>query len=245
MDVKNIIETLELTKSEATVYAALSEKKHSTGGELIKTTGMYRAAVYDILHRLIEKGIVGYTQIGNCREFSITPLSLVRQELESEIESIKEKQKELEKIEKQAKTTSNTTEPEVFILKGNKGVKTLFAHLLETGVEWHIFGAQGQFKQMFPEYYQLIHAKRVKHGVGIKIIYNSRVRVEHREKELPLISTRYVEAKFDTPATTIVYGDYVAIIIWSKPQFVTWIKSKDVAKSYEHQFQMLWKHAKQ
>ncbi len=244
MHVEKISETLELTEKEALVYCLLAEKHTANAGELIKASGMYRAAVYDILERLIGKGLIGYVDVGKVREFSIVPLSIVRQKLEGEIEEIKEKENQLKKLELELKKEVGEREPEVHVLKGKRGLLTILNHLIETGKEWHIFGAQGELKKLFPQEYKIIHTKRARKNIAMKIIYNSTVRPEKREQELKLIEVRYVDKKFDSPATTYVYGEFVAIVIWSNPPHITWIKSMDVSKSYENQFQILWRNAK-
>ncbi len=243
MEVEKLAEILELTGKEAEIYSLIAQKQCVNAGELIKASGMYRAAVYDILERLIEKGLIGYVKNNKVREFSAVSLSIVRQKLESEKDAIKQKEEALSVLEKQFETMK-TKEPEVVVLKGKKGLKTLLNHVLETAKEWHVFGAQGSFKKLFPQEYQLIHSKRLRKKIPIKIIYNSSVRKEKREEELPLIEVKYVDKMLDTPATTFVYGDNVAIVIWSTPAYIMWVKSKDVAKSYENHFQTMWKNAK-
>src|SRR3989344_1182878 len=48
-----------LTEKESEVYLALIELGSSSAGQIIQKTGLHRAVVYDLLERLIEKGLVG------------------------------------------------------------------------------------------------------------------------------------------------------------------------------------------
>ncbi len=241
---KSALVALGLTEKESDLYWILYQKHSAPAGQLIKDTGMHRAAVYDILKRLTDKGLVGFVNSGKKREFTILPLSLAKHRLEEEIETIRKKQFALTELEKKPRGNM-TEEPNVAVLKGKRGLQIILYDLLENAPnEWHVFGAQGEFKRTFPEFYQLFHAKRTRQNIVVKIIYNSNVKLEKREKELKLLKTRYVDKRFDTPATTYIYGDKVVIIVWSNPVYIMWIKSKEVARSYENQFQMLWKNAK-
>jgi len=63
----------------------------------------------------------------------------------------------------------------------------------------------------------------------------------HREKELKLFEAKYIPDEFSTPATTIIYGDKVIIIVWGDQPIATQIRSEKVAKSYLTNFNLLWK----
>jgi len=62
MDNEKILDLLKLglTEGEAKVYIALSGLGSSTVGAIVKKSGVAYSNIYDILNRLIEKGIVSY-----------------------------------------------------------------------------------------------------------------------------------------------------------------------------------------
>ena len=55
---------------------------------------------------------------------------------------------------------------------------------------------------------------------------------------------RFNASLYDTPASTWIYGDKVAIVVWSEPIIATLIRSKEVSKSYKQFFEFLWKNSK-
>ncbi|MBU2442745.1 MAG: helix-turn-helix domain-containing protein, partial [Nanoarchaeota archaeon] len=56
----DILEDLGLSEAEAKVYLALLETGSTLAGPIIKKTGLHRGTTYQILQRLIEKGLVSY-----------------------------------------------------------------------------------------------------------------------------------------------------------------------------------------
>ena len=55
---------------------------------------------------------------------------------------------------------------------------------------------------------------------------------------------RFVPDEYASPTTTFVYGDNIAIIVWSEIPIATLIENKEIAESYGHYFELLWKNAK-
>ena len=70
---KEIFDLLKigLTEGESKVYLALTELGSSTVGPIVKKSGVAYSNIYDILHRLIEKGIVSFIIKNKTRYFQI------------------------------------------------------------------------------------------------------------------------------------------------------------------------------
>lgn len=62
--------------------------------------------------------------------------------------------------------------------------------------------------------------------------------------KLAYASFKYIPDEFTAPATTFIYGNKAAIIVWSEIPIATLIISKDVAESYKNYFRLLWKIVK-
>ena len=56
---------------------------------------------------------------------------------------------------------------------------------------------------------------------------------------------RFNSNVYDTPATTWIYRDKIAIIVWSDQPIATLIRSKDIADSYRQFFNILWNSSKE
>ena len=75
---------------------------------------------------------------------------------------------------------------------------------------------------------------------GLKFL--SKISGSKKEKSnFPIIQMRFNSHMHNTPATTWIYGDKVAIVVWTKDQpMSTLIRSKEVANSYKQFFEVLW-----
>src|SRR3989338_9820948 len=85
------LEELGLTKTESKVYLCLLRKGSIPIGSITKDTGIHRRTIYDIIERLIEKGLVNYILNNDIKYFeAIDPERLldILKEKEEKIKSI-------------------------------------------------------------------------------------------------------------------------------------------------------------
>ncbi len=241
-----ILERLGLTKQEARVYLSLLELGTTSAGDLIKKLGIHRAIVYNLLDLLIEKGLASYVIKANRKYFEAQDPDRLLEYLDSKRLELMDKEKELKKIlpELQTKRKLSKEEQEGTIYKGKKGLKSIFEDILKDNKEWFVFGATGQFKEIFHAYFIHFHDRRVKLKIPLKIMFNENIRKQHREKELKLCKIKYVPEYYLTPSTTFIYGNKVVIINWSVEPMAFLIRSKQVAQSYRSFFEYSWTIAK-
>lgn len=241
-----LLEELGLTKNEIKVYLALLELGSSPAGPLIKRVGMHRAAVYDIIDLLINKGLVSFVVKANRKYFEAQDPDRLLEYLESKKQDLISKEEKLKKFlpELQLKRKLSQEEQEGTIYKSKKGLKSIFEDILKEEKPWFVFGATGQFKELFHAYFIHFHERRAESKIPLKIIFNEEVRKQKREEELKLCQIKYLPNSYISPSTTYVYGDKVAIINWSSDPIAFLIRSKEVAQSYKQFFTILWKTAK-
>lgn len=245
MDTK-LLEELGLTRNEVKVYLALLELGSVPAGALIKKVGMHRAAVYDIIDLLTDKGVVSYVVKANRKYFEAQDPDRLLEYLDSKKQELLRKEQELRKLlpELQLKRRLSKETQEGTIYKGKKGLKSIFEDILKERKPWLVFGATGRFKEIFHAYFIHFHNRRAKLRIPLKIIFNETVRKERRQRELRLCDIRYLPKSYITPSTTYVYGDKIAIILWSPEPMAFLMRSRSVADSYRSFFEILWKTAK-
>lgn len=238
----SVLEKIGLTGNEAKVYVTLLELGSVSAGPLIKRMGMHRAAVYDLLDLLIDKGLVSYVIKANRKYFEA-------QEPERLLDFVREKKEELNSKEEEVKKLipDLTLKRAMFfekqegsIYKGKKGLRSIFEDVLAVKKPFFVFGASGKFKEIFHAYFIHFHKARAKLRIPMKIIFGESLRKEKREKELKLAEIRYLPKEFITPSTTYVYGDKIVVILWSNEPMAFLMKSKEVADSYRTFFGILW-----
>ena len=239
------LEQLGLTKNESKVYLALLELGSTPAGALIKRVGMHRAAVYDLVDILIDKGLVSYVVMANRKYFEAQDPDRLFAYLDTQKQDLLLKEEQLKKIlpELHLKRKLAHELQEATVYKGKKGLKSIFEHILKEKKPWFVFGATGQFKELFHAYFIHFHQRRAKLKIPLKILFEEHLRVEKRARELLLAEIKYLPQSYLTPSTTYIFGDNVAIVMWSAEPMAFLLRSKQVAESYKTFFDLLWKIA--
>jgi hypothetical protein len=128
----------------------------------------------------------------------------------------------------------------VRLFKGVKGVKSIFLDIIRTGKDNYVFGSEGQFSERIPEF--ALQFDRLKREQGIKtklIIRKGRAELDKRTSEY-----HHLLSVAESPAVTNIYGDKIAIIIWTDEPEGIIIENAAAAKAYKSYFDILWKAAK-
>jgi len=245
MDVQLALESAGLSGNEIKVYLSLLDLGSALAGEITKKSGVNRTNVYDALDRLTEKGLVSYVIQANRKYFeAAAPHKLVKY-LEEKEQEIKKKKELiitiLPALEKRRKLSREPQESTIY--KGRQGLKSVAEDVLGTKKPIFIFGAEGQFVELFTHYAQSWHARRGKLNIPLRIIFNEKLRSVKLTADFPKTEMRFNSRFYDTPSTTWIYGDKVAIIVWSEQPLVTLIRSKDVALSYKQFFDLMWRNS--
>ena len=247
MNVNHLLESLGLSKNEAKTYLALLKLGSIPAGPLIKDLGMHRAAVYNLLDLLIDKGLVHYVIQANRKYFEAQEPDRLHELIDSKQQKLKQQAQELQsflpELNAQRKLSKETQEGTVY--KGKKGLKSIFEDVLKyPNKEFLVFGASGKFKELFHAYFIHWHNRRAKAKIPLKIIFQESVRKQKREQDLRLAKIRYLKETNIIPSTTLIYGDKIAILIWSDIPMAFLMRSNNVAESHRHFFKLLWQQAK-
>lgn len=241
-----LLEELGLTKNEVKIYLALLELGSTPAGALIKTVGMHRAAVYDLINLLISKGLVSYIIKANRKYFEAQDPERLLEYFESKKQNFLNQETKLKQFlpELQLKRKLAGEEQEGTIYKSKKGLKSIFEDILKEKKPWLVFGATGNFKELFQSYFIHFQERRAKLKIPLKIIFKEELKKQQREKELKLCEIKYLPDSYLSPATTFIYGDKVVVISWSADPMAFLIRSKAVADSYKSFFNLLWETAR-
>jgi sugar-specific transcriptional regulator TrmB len=234
-----------LTEGEAKVYLALSEIGSSTVGPIVKKARVAYSNVYDILQRLMEKGVVSVIIKNKTRYFQAASPSNLMDYLDKKEDKISKQKKALEKtipeLEKLQKIKPQQ-EAEVFL--GTKGLKAAYGKLMS--------GAQANDENLFfyvheDEYskasdlFYLSITDMIKH-VPTRGITNESYRKSKFMKKAKWIELRTVD--FPVPGHIETCGNKVLLISWKKPMTATLIHSQNIAENIRNYFNSVWKIAK-
>ncbi len=239
MDTK-LLEEIGLTPKEVDVYLALMQSKSSSIFNLMNRAKVSRKSIYEILQKLLDKGLVSYTIQDNKKIFeAVSPERLIDlvKEKEANIQSmLPELMKRYQKNEKDVKV-------EVFL--GTEGMKTVTNNILKEKKNFSVLANEGKIFE-FLKYYMPQVQKRMKVlGIRGDVIYTESA----RDKKLltPVENNiRFVPDKYNSPISIAIYGENVNILIYSEDNPVAiHLKSMDIAQSFMHYFNLMWKIGKE
>jgi len=235
MNIK-ILEELNLTHNEALVYKALLELGPSLAGQISRKTGMHRRTVYDVTEMLIKKGLIGYILKNNRRLFSASSP-------EKFLDILKQKQTSIQDIlpEMMQLYTQTQEKQETNFYKGKLGLKTVFEDQIKTKKEILIMGASPFAYEILQFYFKWFDKRRKEKKIKTKIIFNK----TNKKIKIPLSEIKYLPQKYTSPLAVNIYGDKVAIILWSKQNPIAIvIKNKEISEGYKKYFELMWRIAK-
>ncbi len=235
----------DLTEGEAKVYLALSELGTSTVGPIIKKSEVSSSNIYDILNRLIEKGIVSFIIKSKTRHYQaaapkniINYLDKKEKEIASQKKELKKILPELEKIqEKHVKQ-----EAEVFV--GKKGLRTAYEKMLKDSKSGDTIFFSYLYNKDYAEEADLFYnsIQELSKKVKTRGIANKEYKKSWFAKKAKFLDMRFVD--YPIPGIIDVFKDMVFIVSW-KPQVIgILIKSESIAENFRNYIKDVWQKAK-
>ncbi len=246
MELIKIMKEFGLSEKETELYLKLLELGSTTSGILRSELGFYSKTIYELLNKLIGKGLVSFVIKSNTKYFEADNLEKFLDIIEEEKENLDLREKNFRKIlpELNERKLLKNELQEATIYKEKNGMKTIFEDQLKQKEEILVFGGGGNFKESLMFYSELWHKKRVKLKIRVRLLLSEKFRGNKDLKNYKLIKIKFLPEEFDNPAPAVVYGNKVAITIWGKVPLAILIKGSEVSRSYKSYFNLLWKIAK-
>jgi sugar-specific transcriptional regulator TrmB len=248
----NKIEALEsagLSKKEAEVYLDLLSFGESQTGKICERTKIPSSYIYNILSSLLNKGVVNYKLVNNIKVYRASDPQAVSHLFEEKEKEMQREKKELLKSISKLKVIPPEIErfSDFKYFQGLRGIKSIYTEIMNSwkkGDIYYIASAPLEsFKKLEAFFLEVVHKKRIKDKVKIKMIVNrSGERWGLRRKKMPLSEIRYLD--IDTNTEYGILHDYFFLISYGKKPYGLLIKDRNFADTYKAFFQLLWGQAK-
>lgn len=237
----DILQEIGLSEREIKVYSALIDLGSTTTGPLVKKSGVPNSKIYEILEKLINKGLASYVIKSKTKYFQTTDPKNLLHFLDEKRDKVNELVNKLEN-KKQDQDTQ-----EAYIYEGIKGVKAAFNHALDyliKGDEICVFsmGTELGIEELrifWKEHFR----KRIQKGITTRAIPHISLK-----KIFPKYYSKYkIKYRFTTnrlPKGLFIYKNHVITFIWGDKPTAYVIKSKRNYESYMKFFEEMWKVAK-
>ncbi|MEK6978907.1 MAG: helix-turn-helix domain-containing protein [Candidatus Micrarchaeota archaeon] len=240
---ESTLEELGLTLNESKVYEALLSLGSSSIEQIAIKSKVHRRNIYDVLAKLLEKGLISESFDYNRKEYrAIHPSRL--------LDLIQEKENKLQIIlpELEKRFSHYEEEETAYMYKGINGFKQYLQDILDVGETAYFIGAKGFWLDPRLQYFlPKFEIERKKLGIKFMHIFDYEVK-EQKPEILKLVGRPYKFLPKDYSSQTSIdfFGDRIVTFVGVKPgqldeeptQFV--MRSRRLADGYRKFFNFMW-----
>ncbi|MFC1722739.1 TrmB family transcriptional regulator [Nanoarchaeota archaeon] len=235
--IQETLQELGLNKRESICYTALLELGSSKTGAIVKKTAIPSSKIYEILDRLISRGLVSYVKIGKIKHYQASdPKTLLNY--------IDEKKKKIEKILPQLLLKQKlSTKQSVEMFEGQKALFSLFTDLIKDAKAkepYLIFSIDEENKNDAATlFFKNLAVRRKEKKLDVKLLKNIK---HHKKEKHTKLKLRYT--KFNLPQGMTIFRDTVVILSWVESPIAIKIESETISNQLREFFLDQWKIAK-
>lgn len=231
---EGILKSLGLTEKEAHLYLILNSREKLSIADIMKKTKIERRSIYDILEKLIQKGFASFFEEEKRKYYLATNPEIILEDLKEKEEDFKSL---IPKINRLKEKESGT---KVEILKGIKGLKTIFLEISKTKSTHYAFGnimplLEKEYSGTLTSFLNSIEGRNLKEY----IIYPQGSKI----RKLKGSKYKEIDNKLIPPTPTVIYDDKTIQFIFTSPLTIIKITNKEIAKTNLKYFETFWKMA--
>lgn len=243
MDYIKTLEKYGFEYREAKIYTQLLKSGISTANQISKETNILRQTTYEIIEKLIHKGVVVSTLKNKVKFFEAKDPNILTMLLEEKKELIENILPEL-----QASRKSSIIEQKVELFEGISGLKAIYKQLVEDKPKELLeFGNSQEFIKILEFYFvQNYMQKRIANKTKLRLITEpgSRNRKLYGTNKKAYRQTKYHQSLEKTKTATYIYNNKVIMISFRDKPTGMIIENETFAITQKMMFEELWKNAK-
>lgn len=243
------LKKIGLARGEIKVYSAVLEIGISTLNKIQEKTGIERRNIYDILNKLIKKGLVTYTIEKGKRTYQTTHPNRIIGYLQDQKKQIETTENEIKPHLPQLIKLFEQTKPEIRaeVFRGKEAIKSLLEEALNYKKNYWMGGNCG-LDRFFPYWWKHYDERRIKKKVFWYDLADYDLYLSEYEKA-KLFKERYYELRFlpkemSSPMVILIFGNKVAQILWGTQPFAFVLESKEISYSFMKYFNYFWRKSK-
>ncbi len=245
------LQKLGLTKGEIKVYLALNELGQATIGPIGKISKVSKSKMYDILDKLIEKGLVGYITKEGVKQFVANNPNMILEYISKQEQELLNTKKEMEELLPQLmlQRKHSKSPPVAEMYSGWQGIKAIRDELMATykpGDTFLTMGCPKAANDVLEAYFLQFHQRRQKNKVGMRIIYNADAREYGKLRTtMKNTSVRYLPEQFPSPHWIDVFPSAVMFVLVLSSPIAFVVRDAELAQSFKSYFEIMWKNSRE
>lgn len=245
---KNCVDQLidvGLTPGEAKVYLAMIHIGPSRVGKIVEISGVSQSKIYNVLDRLILKGLASYNLQDNIKYFQSLEPSRLHEYIQRKEDEVRRQKEALTQIISDLSKNVNAAKrstSEIFI--GERSLRSAYMTLLSDSKRGDIlryFYPYPNAHENASPFYSRFYKYQKSKGLVERGIVNSDFKNSQHFKEIPKdVKLRHVN--FPLPGTIDIFVDKLLIIDWKTITGIL-ITSSEIADIFVDYFDSIWKIA--
>ncbi len=237
-----LLKKIGVSEGEIRVYTVLLEHGRSPVNTIHEQTGIERRNIYDILNKLIERGLVAYVTENKRRYFQVAHPKKIIGYIEEQQQELEQTKKDLEKeipaLIKQFEFSRPSANAQIY--RGPEGMKAVWEDMLNyKDIYW--IGSGRYIPKKLPHFFTNWNKRRIKAKIKIWNIMRWEMRKE--VTPFPFESIKFLPKEFSGSPTVIgIHGDRVVNMLLGDDLFAFVIEYKGLAENYRQYHKYLWEH---
>jgi len=242
MNLLTVVKKLGLQEKEARVYLACIELGSSVVSEIARRARINRVTTYDVLEKLMKRGMINSTNNNGIRYFDATDPANIAADFTQRARDFKTALPDFKRLRGEA------IHPRIRYFEGIEGIKAIYEDTLLSKSEILNYANSREIREHWPDYDHEYVERRVKkkiflRGIAPKDDYGATVHSKDKEnfREIRLVSS----TDFTFTNEINIYDDKVAIISFKDtPLLGMVIESLEIANTQRDIFKMAWEFAR-
>lgn len=236
----DILRKIGLSDGEIRVYGALLDLGAVPLNRIHEKVGIERRNIYDILNKLIERGLVTYITENKRRSFQLAdPKALLKyvEEKQENLETLKgELRAELPELTQKFGFERPAIGAEIY--RGEEGMKTIWNDMLDYP-EIYWIGSGRYVPKKLPHFFASWNRRRIERKIKMYNIFRAELRNEVTIYRLEY--ARFLPSAFSGNPTVIgIHGNKVVHFLYGETFFAFVIESEELAENYRRYHKYLW-----
>ena len=234
---QNVLENVGLNEKEAKIYLAALEMCSSPVSKIAKRAKINRVTTYDILEKLIKKGLISFITNDKIKYFTATEPEILVKKYKRRAQALHKALPELKRLH------GDTNHPLVRYFEGLDGIKGIYTDTLTSKTEIVNYGNSKEIRTHWPTYDEDYVKERARRkiylrGIAIDDEYGRLVQEKDKSnfRELRLIP----KERFNFTNEINIYDDKLAIISFKDEIIGMIIESPEIANTQRTIFEMVW-----